>query len=169
MTPSTQDARATGLVELAVRCEQATGADRELDALIRCAVFAPIGAVVEQSPINGAWCIYSGFSARDPSRRSTWEPYGLSQLQKLGEFTASLDAAMTLVPEGHTIQLSDWDHEILREKGPWQAIVLPFGARGSMQQFTFTNRCDHAATAALALCAASLRALAASTKDQNDG
>jgi hypothetical protein len=73
-----------------------------------------------------------------------------------------LDAALTLVPEEHTIQLSDWDHELLRAKGPWQAIVLPMGARGSMQDFTFTNRCDHAATAALALTAAALRARAAS-------
>lgn len=84
-------------------------------------------------------------------------------------YTASLDAAMTLIPPDHTVQLSDWDHPILREKGPWQAIVLPLGARGAMQQFTFTNRCDHAATAAAALTAAALRARAHSTKESDNG
>ncbi|MCW2763407.1 MAG: hypothetical protein JWR85_3608 [Marmoricola sp.] len=142
-------------LDLAARCEAATGGDRELDALIRCAVFADEDSYVEQSKINGAWCIYrTNYSGNARS----WEPHGLSHEQRNGSFTADLNAAMTLVPEAHTVQLSDWDHEILRAKGPWQAIVLPLGARGSMKDFTFTNRCDHAASAALALTIASLRA-----------
>jgi hypothetical protein len=109
----------------------------------------------------------------DPDAGEQWRDYRRWLVAEDGEWTrvkpvdpplysSSLDAAMTLVPDSHTIQLSDWDHQVLRDKGAWQAIVLPLGARGSMQDFTFTNRCDHAATPALALTAACLRARAAS-------
>ena len=81
-------------------------------------------------------------------------------MRAAAELLRSLDAAMTLVPAEHTVQLSDWEDEKLREHGAWQAIVLPMGARGRMTDYTFSNRCDHAATPALALCAASLRAIA---------
>jgi len=121
MTPSTQDARATGLVELAVRCEQATGADFNLDI--------DIGIALDRAP---------------------------------DAFTASLDAAMSLVPADMAFLL-DW----LRYDGKgdrpvyWEAFV----------QFIddAVNRGNsEAATPALALTAAALRAraLAASTKDQ---
>jgi hypothetical protein len=85
------------LVGLATRCEQATGPDRELDALIRCAVFAPQGAFVRRSPVNGAWCTYEiGYGGKE----RLWEPRGLSQEARVGAFTASLDAAMALAVEG---------------------------------------------------------------------
>jgi len=130
----------TDLMELASRVEAGEGPDRDLDALI--APLQGLRVVDEGHPLGR--CCY------DVSRC----------VVRLPAYTASLDAAMSLVPAGHTVQLSDWDHEVLREKGPWQAIVLPLGARGAMQQFTFTNRCDHAATAPLALTAAALRARA---------
>jgi hypothetical protein len=81
----------------------------------------------------------------------------------LWEAGGTVDAAMMMVPPEHTVQLSDWDHERLREMGPWQAIVLPLGARGGMQSYTFSNRCDHAATPGTALLAAALRANASLT------
>ena len=75
-------------------------------------------------------------------------------------YTSDLTAAMSLVPADHTVQLSDWEDERLRLRGAWQAIVLPRGVRGRMTEYTFTNRCDHAGTAALALSCAALRARA---------
>jgi len=131
------------LLALAARCEAATRPSLLLERDIAIAIY------VDAWPIAG-----------NEARVSVWDGNGRTQLT-VKPYTTSLDAAMTLVPEGHTVQMSDWDHEILRAKGPWQAIVLPMGARGSMQQFTFSNRCDHAQTAALALTAAALRARAA--------
>jgi hypothetical protein len=92
---SYQEDRMAGenFLELAERCERATGPDRELDAQTRCAVFAAPGAYVRQSPINGAWCIYeTGFNGKE----RIWEPRNLSPEQRVGSFTSSLDAAMTL-------------------------------------------------------------------------
>jgi hypothetical protein len=123
------------LLALAERVEGLDGPDRELDALIRCALFAPAGAFIRQSPINGAWCIYeTGLNGKE----RLWEARGLSQLQRLGAFTASIDAALTLVPEG-------WQFEI--EIRPCQALVIGEGVHRSI-----------AATPALALTAAALRA-----------
>jgi len=128
------------LLELAARCEAGTGPDRELDCRI--------------------WWVLDGLSI---SFEDTVAIVADLHAWLAPYYTASLDAAMALVPEGHTIQMSDWDAEILRERGPWQAIVLPFRARGSLTDYTFTNRCDHAATAPLALCAAALRAITQAT------
>lgn len=139
-TPTVEEI-AGRLLELAKRCEAATGPDTQLDVVIACTLHGWVQA--EGRP----WLFY------DPADK--WK-----RSRKANPYTASLDAAMTLVPEDHTVQLSDWDATILREKGAWQAIILPMGARGNMTQYTFTNRCDHAATLALAICAAALRARA---------
>lgn len=138
-TPTPESVKA--LADLADRVEAAQGPDRELDCAIAIALSFPPSASARYGR-EAVWTCENGYRWHCPT------------------YTASLDAAMLLVPEGHTVQLSDWDHAVLREKGPWQAIVLPLGARGAMQQFTFTNRCDHAAAAALALTAAALRARA---------
>ncbi len=98
------------LEALAVRCEAATGPDRELDALI--------------NDIAG--------------RRPTMPAY-----------TASLDAAMTLVPEGYLYGIGNPEgaaHAVVSESP--DALIDPVKA----------------ATPALALCAASLRALATPPK-----
>lgn len=135
----------TPLVLLAEKVEGLKGPDREVDrdiALLRA----------EYDDPEDLGCFLDPAEAVVGGGGQTYAPPA---------YTASLDAAMLLVPADHTIQLSDWDHEALRAKGPWQAIVLPIGARGAMQRFTFSNRCDHAATPPLALCAAALRARAA--------
>lgn len=127
---------------LAARVEAATGADRKLDAEIRCAVFAPPSAFVKQSPYNGASCIYVvGFDGKV----LLWEPRGLSQEQHLGSFTASLDAAMTLVPPP-----AKWSITSSGEDESWQAWVWLEGGSGPERRT--------AATPALALTAAALRA-----------
>lgn len=140
----------TNLQELIERVERASGPDRELDAYIRCAVFARPGAFVRQSTINGAWCI---FEIRHDGKERLWEPYGLSQLQRLGEFTASLDAAMTLVPDGcawAVTNIDGGDYSRFDFDKPTAVVQCRPGA----------VMADHvsAATPALALSAASLKA-----------
>lgn len=137
----------TDLLELAAKVEGLNGPSRAIDGMIAMA----LGEYPSWAPIQ---------NERQPELFTDGKPGTRAREWLAPKFTSSVDAAMTLVPEGHTVQLSDWDHETLRQKGSWQAIVLPFGARGAMKDFTFTNRCDHAATPALALVAAALRARA---------
>lgn len=124
----------TALLELAARCEAATGPDRELDCAIRLAVYAPEGATMEQSPINGAWCIYSGTGFRS-GKPALWESNEGRNLA----FTASLDAAMTLVPEG-------WNPvEILMDaindncEGDWLAALPRYACAAALRARTHTS------------------------------
>lgn len=125
------------LLELADRVEAATGPDRELDAAIWLAVTP--GATRKQTviPANGqrqGWTI-------DETREAT------GRLIIVPHYTASLDAAMTLVPEGRFVgALNQCD-----PGGEWHARI----------------ECHHAVyedatakTAATALLAAALRARA---------
>jgi len=112
------------LLALAERCEQAAGPDRELDAEI------------------ARFLVLAG--AEDIARSR----YGWSY------FTASLDAAVTLVPEGWKWSL-DWT-----QRAPYLdcAVAAAF-AHGSGINPADTEAA--AKTTALALCAAALRARAA--------
>lgn len=102
------------LIELAERCEKASGPDREIDIDI-------------QQVIGGA--IPTGFQMQYEGVR-------------LPGYTASLDAAMMLVPEGMAIELA------------WNAARLADARVG-------WKRPGIAKSPALALCAAALRARAA--------
>lgn len=80
-----------------------------------------------------------------------------------GKFGMAMDAhafesaALMLVPEGWRVSnWSQWKHEILRRQGTWLAIL----ARDQDELAGFGTRCQHAATPALALAAAALRARA---------
>jgi hypothetical protein len=119
---TTQAEVKTALADLAARCEKATGPDRELDAEIYVALDAN-RENRDALAINGAV--------------GSWVP----------DFTASLDAAMTLVPEGWYWQVGQGNHA-------WAAVYenpIPPAMRVD----------PIAATPALALCAAALRARAA--------
>jgi len=119
--------------ELAERIEALEGPCKETDAHIRRAILGKPNAWVEQSRFNGAWCVFDG--TRDAKGRWRLANDGGSK-----PFTASLDAAMALVPEG-------WDYTIRKRhvelRHPVQR-AFDTGATG--------------ATPALALCAAALRA-----------
>ena len=128
------------LIELAKRCEAATGPDRELDGAI--------DRLFHRRPVNGDYdedegCIwrecdgYSGLCVRsDGFARNSF---------CAKDYTASLDAAMTLVPEGF-----DW---IIGRTNGGLTIHAEVGGRGDeFQRF--------GETPALALCAAALRARA---------
>jgi hypothetical protein len=127
------------LLELAERCEQATGPDRELDAEIAEA---------------------SGNVPEDYQRATHYgepRPYFWHKFEREGEiiplrYTASLDAAMTLVPEGLEGRV-EW--RTGKGMHPAYASMWGCGARD-------IDRHDngHGKTPALALCAAALRARA---------
>lgn len=119
----------SALLELAERCEKAEGPDRELDAGIALAI---------------GWrdcipCAFNGVKHR------------MGGILNAPAYTASLDAAMTLVPEGYH----------------WQAgvgIETEYGHRDKAYAWCSQEDCGElsvAATPALALCAAALRARAA--------
>jgi hypothetical protein len=120
------------LYALAERCEQAMAADYALDAAI--------------------WCVLNDMPV---SKRIIYD-FERGEAQR---YTASLDAAMTLVPEG-------WVIGSVAEEAPrtqW-VVELRRGYRTSYDKAIFSDcrpgqRCK---TFALALCAAALRARAAS-------
>lgn len=140
----------TELAALADRCEAATGPDRELDFYIWAALNGvteitnpaeghPMtpgrGGRVEGRDASGELRLY-GFV--DPGKTSrNWSPYGGDD--RYPAYTASLDAAMSLVPEGW-----EWRVASTGEAECWCGDGSDINLR--------------AATPALALCAAALRA-----------
>jgi hypothetical protein len=120
----------SGLIELAARVEAAEGPDRELDALIYRAL--------------------AGFPTEH------WFRYGETHLtdERVPFVTASLDAAMTLVPEGVGDGITaEWNVERWASNG-----VYPEHVRATA--WVCGARRAYAATPALALVAAALRARA---------
>jgi hypothetical protein len=118
----------SALLELAERCEAATGPDREIDA----AICRATKVCVEQP--DGSWMRYltDGYC-------HSMHPLNV---------TASIDAALTLVPEGRGY--------IYKRHGIKSAIRAQIE---SGDRTTFVQ--GDAATLALAICAAALRARAA--------
>jgi hypothetical protein len=136
----------SALLQLAERCEKAVGPDRELDAVI-LATIDGYTAIEERA---GGWIVAVGKGVMerslgfiDPgehSRNFTLQHHDTPAL------TASLDAAMQLVPEGVC----------------WRVIAWPKNTRGFKAGALIEGSPDAGgATPALALCAASLRARAA--------
>ncbi len=114
------------LLALAERCEAATGADREIDAKL-AGIFSHS---VESDDGDFWWGAHDSLPVRVPA------------------FTASLDAALTLVPEG-------WQWVVSQQLGQ------PFAGCGGSPTGGWLAWHVDAATPALALCAAALRARAA--------
>lgn len=112
------------LLRLAERCEQVTGPDRELDREIKLAL-----------EIGKPW------TRSTPEAARVWALH----------YTASLDAAMTLVPEGFHIDL-----RVRADDTPPIAGLKQMGHL-SIRQSDLVSETSEAATAALALCAAALR------------
>ena len=126
------------MISLAERCEAATGGDREIDRAI-----GRIAGAAKEQP-DGTWMTYH----EDGYTHSINPP----------AYTASLDAAMTLVPDGWDWAVGTGRKQHMTENGkrPW-AWCAPG------QNFAMPQDLPLAATPALALCAASLRARALST------
>jgi hypothetical protein len=122
------------LLALADRCEKASGADRELDVQIGAAVWGRPGVLVlRQEVISDI--------IRAPTEYSYWE------------YTSSIDAALTLVPEGWWLDIQTAGVSgvgaVSRE---WP--VIKYGRDEGHGERT------QARTLALALCTAALRARA---------
>jgi hypothetical protein len=129
----TDTARIAELSLLAERCEAASGADREIDLAI------------------ATWCFEHGGKAGVNYEPALW-------LMRNDSFTASLDAAMTLVP-AHALFMARtvWDGD----KTAGIATISQYEDRKEGDQLRRYWLCEHqadAATPALALCAAALRA-----------
>lgn len=126
------------LLELAERCEAATGADRDIDCWIEnrlgLAKFVPD----RPAPRGGGWL----------DKRVEPKP-----------FTASLDAAMTLV-DSHAL----WAHGRM-EEGPFARLCWPMPNGGYVGGYFEAK----AKTVPLAICAAALRAKAALSGKADDG
>lgn len=114
------------LLELADRCEKAAGPDRELDAVIWL-------HLPEQE--SHAW-------KHEGDEFS--HAYQISGADFIPKFTASLDAAMTLVPEGQSVRMGT------NSGAPWAQC-----RRHAMSE-CFNGS---AATLALCICAAALRSI----------
>lgn len=127
--------------ELIAALEKAVGASRELDR--------DIALTLDMYPetIREDLGCYLDDPAMTCGGGEVWAPPA---------FTSSIDAALTLVPDGWRVQvLSEWDNPTLRSRGPWQAILCEAGQGDGMNG---KPRCDHAPNPAIALCIAALKA-----------
>jgi hypothetical protein len=135
------------LLELAERCEAATGPDRDIDL----AIFEACGWVRKGGFWSGEYWERGG--------RRIW----LTD-KRLPAPTASLDAAMTLVPEENdSWSLMKWPQDgkpTFRATVSWTVKSSHKNASGPYVMHKPHLRRAEAATPALALCAAALRARA---------
>ncbi len=134
------------MVKLAERVEAATGADRELDALIYA---EQLGGGEWRDNVLHVPSMKLRIGSIDPGERSRNFTCWFEQTPR---YTASLDAAMTLVPEGALDHAEIYapDHQTLG----WTFRLM---ANANFQRPAATG---FAATLPLALVAAALRAIA---------
>lgn len=118
------------LKALAERCEKATGPDRELDAAIASTFSNSV-----ESDDGDFW----------------WGPYNEPPV-RVPDFTGSLDAAMSLVPDG-------WDFSLHANDGE-QSRARVYSSRAD-------SRWSYANKHSLALCAAALRVRATQGETNN--
>jgi hypothetical protein len=135
---------------LITRLEKAAEGSDELSANIMMLFRAPAGRV-EQSAINGAWCVYeaSGRLVENSSRNGWWRPDGW-------KVTTSIDAALALAER----VLPGCNYSLYRD-----LTVQPDGKCWAYIQHVATDRgcptsfsSGPSATPALALCIAILHA-----------
>ena len=147
--------------ELIAALEKAAGQSRELDAEIAFQIGAfdryLMGMndchIVSVTPA-------SNNCAEILIRADARTTGGVQYTSDLPAYTASIDAALTLVPEEYRVAVMEWDHEMLRAEGPWQCLLTPVGGGDSILA-DGQGRCDHAATPALARGNPALKARAA--------
>jgi hypothetical protein len=129
------DTRMT-LMELAKRLEAATGPDRELDGGIAALDHPEVQCVTIGPDHRREDWVYIDRSTAAPSSRP------------VPRFTASLDAAMSLVPEGWRVRdFGDWEDR-------WLLTLMNEDTCETVESRSGRGR------PALALCAAALRARA---------
>lgn len=134
-----------GVVTLADRCEAATGPDRELDALIWC--FLNGKRYIGHNQAYGSEDTQVEFTEPPKRTRKVSGSYGL---QHALQCTKSLDAAMTLVPDG-----CQWRVDSHHNMAGVFEYYTDNEVGASMREYEGEGH-----TPALALCAAALRARA---------
>lgn len=139
----TTDLTRDALLALAERCEKASGPDDVLDADI----FQAMRPELASDP----WKRVTYPNGKHPFFVDDSDP-GMMGIASPPRFTASLDAALTLVPKGHKWTLHSAD-----DRDTPCAYCVP--DMGRLPWPVWVNDV-HAATPALALCAAALRARA---------
>ena len=110
--------------ELIARLAAATKGSEELDVCVWAAI---VGGEAVQSPINARWCVYRGVDHRGNPR--LWDIMGRPeelvwhQLYREGSGpTTSLDAALTLVPEGMAADVHIGPRAIYNQATIWLPI-----------------------------------------------
>ena len=131
------------MTDLIARIEALDGPDREVDALIKAAVY---GGVALQSPFNGEWCLYVDGTIDPRGGKLLAQPRGVDWHND--RYTGSIDAAMTLVLEGYAATVTAFTN------GAGKAVVWI----GSYNEIMRASDGTEGATPALALCAEALRA-----------
>lgn len=141
------------LLKLAERCEAATGPDRELDAAIEVALKVGCRANLPDDLEYLSEISLSDYEARQRKAGHYWfHCRSGKSMRSADRYTLSLDAAMTLVPDVIT-----W--------GVGAGTLGSYARVVTDEPETVAHWCRIAATPALALTAASLRARAASSKE----
>lgn len=146
--PSAETLR--GLLE---KVEAATGADQRLDAEILCALLAPAGSYVEQSPFNGVWCAYKP-NTQPGKRPSAWETPRPWRGDRCS-LTTSIDLSIALVDQA----IPGANYLIAR--GKTRAAEPQFGCQLLFSHDHVLGEGEHDVHPALAILAALLRALLA--------
>lgn len=137
------------------RLESAKGADRNLDAALWIACFDP-EALEGEITIEPRGSVYAEREALCTAQGSCW----VDELSpSLLRFTASIDAALMLVP-------TDFDYEVTilgtNNKETWTcASIKWWETNRAIDEKGWKNQSGNAKSAAIALCLASLRARAA--------
>lgn len=145
------------IAALIERLEKATGPDREIDGRI--------WAELDERDVRVAYVGYWGKdgllakSRRQPRDECVvgvfmdGELYTVGQSNPPAEYTKSIDAALTLVPENHRTTICTeeitFDGEILQS----EVLVVPFG-----EYYRWVDRACQGPTPAIALCIAALKA-----------
>ena len=136
------------LLALASACEKANGPDRELDCGIAVGLH---GGHIRWRQAVGTM---ESYPVRDYTSSAHVQGYGCDHISA---YTASLDAAMSLVPEGLRFYVDNGTVDSTSH-------ACAFAGRDG----GVTGGCKIAATPALALCAAALRARAATMGGSDD-
>ena len=147
------------LTELLAKVEGAAEGSEELDARILCVLLAPETAYVEQSPINGAWCIYVPPAfVRHPWPRLWETPREFRQDH--ASVTQSIDAALLLLDQ----KLPGWSWGVSTEPPFHGRTYHAYVAKQlpEIGRYDATRQsADYQPGAALAVLTAMLRALIA--------
>jgi len=152
----------TSLESLAAQVEAADGPSRELDARIWCALNGK--RYLGHNQAYNSTETQVEFTEPPKRRRMVSGPYGLTHAV---QYTASIDAAMTLVPAGMTWSLDEGPlHWILagKAKPAGRAQIHRVGDYINSVTGDLAEVSEHGfgANPALAICAAALRARARS-------